>query len=107
MTKKRITGVDIAGRLRWSEGKVSKVLTGRTELGVDELDALCFAVGIPLTEAVRDQGIEFCAEMAPTELKILQQFREETEPVQNMILHVLHVGQQDPRRAHEPKRKKP
>jgi transcriptional regulator with XRE-family HTH domain len=75
MTKQRLSQRDVSGLLKWSQSRVAKLLTGRVELGVDDLGALAFAVGISPTEAVRDRGLEFCAELTPTELRMLEHLR--------------------------------
>jgi len=89
----------------WSQSRVAKYLTGRVELTVDALATLCFALGLSVTESVRDQGLEFCAEMTPTELKLLEHFRNETPEFRNSLLNILRV----PTRGFTPKRfaKKP
>ena len=38
--------------------------------------ALCFALNLRVTEVVRDHGLEFCAELTPTELRTLDQIRQ-------------------------------
>lgn len=78
MDRQHLNQSDIAGRLGWTQTRVSKILNGKIELGVDDLGALCFALGLSLTEAVRDHGLEFCAEMQPTELRMLERFRQLT-----------------------------
>jgi len=75
MAKKDMSQRDVAGILNWSQSKVAHILNGRVELGVDDLEAFCFGVGIQLTEAVRDRGLEFCAEMTPTEMRLLELWR--------------------------------
>jgi len=75
MARKNLNQADIADLLKWTESRVSKILHGRTELGVNELEALCFATGLTLTEAVRDHGLEFCAEMTPTEMRMMELLR--------------------------------
>ena len=75
MARKNLNQADIADLLQWTESRVSKIMNGRTELGVNELEALCFATGLTMTEAVRDRGLEFCAEMTPTELRMLELLR--------------------------------
>lgn len=106
MTAKQLTGVDLAGRLQWSESKVSKLLLGRTDLGVDELDALCFAVGLQITEVLRDQGMEFCAEMTPSELRFFQTFRALPEGKRVSLAQLIDVKYAEPARAHEPAKKR-
>jgi transcriptional regulator with XRE-family HTH domain len=87
---------DIAGVLGgtaagWSPSRVTKNLTGRVELGVDELEALCFALSLQITEVVRDRGLEFCAEMTPTELRILERLRQLQPAVRDAILTLLDI----------------
>lgn len=89
MARKNLNQADVAGLLEWTESRVSKVLNGRTELGVNELEALCFAVGLAMTEAVRDHGFEFCAEMTPTELRALEQLRALPATVRDHFLGML------------------
>lgn len=60
----------------WTQSKVAKVLGGHVELKVDDADAIAKVAGIFLTEAVRDRGLEFYAEMTPTELRILERLRQ-------------------------------
>lgn len=76
MERKGISQADIAGQLQWLPARTSKVLHGKLPLTVDDLEALCFAVGLSPTEAVRDRGLEFCADMTPTELRILERLRQ-------------------------------
>lgn len=91
MKDRKMSQTDIAGILEWTQPRVSKILHGRVELGVEELSALCFAVGISLTEAVRDRGMEFCAEMTPTELRFLERLRQLPTSDRDAFLQVLGV----------------
>ncbi len=75
MTRRDMSQRDVAGILNWSQSKVAHILNGRVELSVDDLEAFCFGVGISITEAVRDRGLEFCAEMTPTEMRLLELWR--------------------------------
>lgn len=83
---------DIAGQLKWSQSKVAQKLNGRTPWTLEELDALCFIAGIQPTEAVRDRGLEFCAEMTPTEMRLLERIRQLPQPDQDAIMRVLGVA---------------
>jgi len=76
MTRRKLSQRDVAALLDWSQSKVAHQLTGRVEMSIDDLAAFCFALGIAVTEAVRDHGLEFCAEMTPTELRILERIRQ-------------------------------
>lgn len=75
MNKNDLSQQSVADLLRWTQSRVAQKLTGRTPITVDELEALCFAIGISPTEMVRDRGVEFCAEMSPTELRCLENLR--------------------------------
>jgi transcriptional regulator with XRE-family HTH domain len=79
MAKKDMSQRDVAGILGWSQSKVAHILNGRVELNVDDLAEFCFGVGLSLTEAVRDRGMEFCAEMTPTEMRFLELLRSMTQ----------------------------
>lgn len=73
----------------WSASRVTKNLTGRVELGVDELSALCFALSLSVVEVVRDHGYEFAAEMTPTELRALQQIRSLPKHLNESVLMLI------------------
>lgn len=75
MTERKVTQRDLADTFKCSQGRIAKLLNGGVNLRVDDLDALAKAVGISLTEAVRDRGMEFSAEMTPSELRILERLR--------------------------------
>lgn len=91
MAKKNLSQTDVANLLEWTQSRMSKILNGRTELGVDELSALCFALGLSMVECVRDHGLEFCADMTPTELRMLERLRELGTPIQTAIMSLLQV----------------
>lgn len=91
MTAKKLSQRDLAGILEWSQGRVAKLMTGRVKITVDDLAALCFAVNIPPSEAIRDRGLEFYAELTPTELRILEKLRTSEKPYYDAILTILHV----------------
>jgi hypothetical protein len=67
----RITGEE------WRQGDVWKMLSakGNVHLRVNEVDAMARALGLTLTEVVRDPGLEFYAEMTPSELRLFQVLR--------------------------------
>jgi transcriptional regulator with XRE-family HTH domain len=70
----------------WTQSRVGKVLNGNVELKVDDADAIAKVAGIFLTEAVRDRGLEFYAEMTPTELRILERMRQRPNLLQGIML---------------------
>jgi transcriptional regulator with XRE-family HTH domain len=107
MSRQHLSQRDVAGLLTWSQSRVAKVLTGRVEMGVDDLGALCFALNLHPTEAVRDHGLEFLAEMSPTELRILERIRQLPKPIFDAVMTLLDVYKTtapQERRALAPKR---
>lgn len=97
-------------RAQWTQSKIGKLLTGYTELGVNELAELANAVGISMAETVRDRGMEFYAEATPTELRILAHLKRHPELLQALLvfLRLSAVTQSDtadqkPRRRGRPK----
>jgi transcriptional regulator with XRE-family HTH domain len=105
-----VSNRDLAGFTGWSQAKVWQKLLGETELTLDELETLCFALGLTPTEAVRDRGLEFCAEMTPTELRILEILRRLPRPAFDGLMQFLHVQPRDlekrgatPRKSRAPK----
>jgi len=91
MERQRLSTRDVAGILTWSQSRVQKLLAGRVELGVDDLEALCFALNLSLPEVVRDHGMEWVAELTPTELRFLQALRELEPGVRDSFLRFLEV----------------
>lgn len=76
-------------------------------MGVADLESLCFAISLPIVEAVRDHGMEFFAEMTPTELRTLERIRQLNEPDRDAYLHLLSVKVASKRRASpEPSKRK-
>jgi transcriptional regulator with XRE-family HTH domain len=88
---KKLSERDIADLIQWTQSRVAQKLSGRTPITLDELAALCFALSLQPTEAVRDRGLEFCAEMTPTELRILERLRGLDARTRDAILLLLDV----------------
>jgi len=88
---KKVSERDLAGWMGWSQPKVAQKLGGRTEITLNELEALCQALDISATEVVRDRGLEFCAEMTPTELRILERLRGLDPVTRDAVLLLLDV----------------
>jgi transcriptional regulator with XRE-family HTH domain len=80
---------DIAAFTGWSRAKVNQKLAGTTDITLNDLQALCEAMRLPPSEAVRDRGLEFCAEMTPTELRILELLRHLPKPAFDAVLTLL------------------
>lgn len=96
MAKKHLSQRDVSGILGgpdkgWSQSRVSKILNGHVEMGVSDMEGLCFALSVPIVEVVRDLGMEFFAEMTPTELRTLERIRQLSDPDREAYLHLLAV----------------
>lgn len=91
MAAKNLNQADVAGRLEWTQSRVSKLLNGKVELSVDDLAALCFAVDVSLVEVIRDHGLEFCAEMTPTELRMLERLRQLPPPLLEALMMLVNA----------------
>jgi transcriptional regulator with XRE-family HTH domain len=82
---------DIADLIQWTQSKVAQKLSGRTPITLEELEALCFALSLSPTEAVRDRGLEFCSELTPTELRTLEKLRGLDPTTRAAFLQLLDV----------------
>jgi transcriptional regulator with XRE-family HTH domain len=96
MTRKNLSQRDLSGILGgpgkgWSQSRVGKLLTGRVLMGVADMESLCFAVGLSVVEAVRDHGLEFLAEMTPTELRTLERIKQLDDVTRDAYLRILDV----------------
>ncbi len=87
--RQKMSTRDIAGILGWSQSRVGKILSGRVGLDLDDCESLCFALGIGLTEAVRDRGMEFCAEMTPTEMRLIEMWRKMGKDDRDAHWHIM------------------
>lgn len=86
MNERHISQRDLAALLRCSQGRITKILNGGVNLRVDDLETLADAVGLRLTELVRDRGLEFYAEMTPSELRIFQTIRRSPKVMQGVMI---------------------
>lgn len=73
---------------RWTQSKVGKVLTGRVQLQVEIAAIMAEGVGISLVEAVRDRGLEFHAELTPTEMRMLELLRQRPDAMLGTLYHL-------------------
>lgn len=94
--RKKISQQDVADLLGWTQSKVAQKLNQRSPTTLQELEALCFAVGLSKVEAVRDRGLEFVAEMTPTEMRILERLRQMPPPVVDAVMTLLRVRETTP-----------
>jgi transcriptional regulator with XRE-family HTH domain len=109
MQRQAMSQRDIAGILGWSQSRVAHLLTGHVVMGVDDLAAFGFALSLAVTELVRDRGMEFVAEMTPTELRLFERMRQLHPTVLDSLMTLLDVKRTTPaheRRAREPRKKK-
>jgi len=96
MTKKKLSQQDVADLLQWTQTKVSQKLNGRSETTLNEFEALCFAVGLSKVEAIRDQGLEFVAELTPSEVRMFQRLRQMPPVVWDAVSTLLKVQETTP-----------
>lgn len=109
MAQKQMSQRDVAGILGWSQSRVSHILNGRVEMSVDDLAEFAFGLSLSVTELVRDRGLEFCAELTPTELRFLERWRQLPQPIRDAVMQLLAVQtmtQPQERRASAPVVKK-
>lgn len=92
MTRTKMSQRDLAGIVGWTQSRVAHILTGHVEMKVDDLSAMAFGLGLSATELVRDRGMEFCAEMTPTELRMLERVRQLPKPVLDAVMTILQVA---------------
>jgi predicted XRE-type DNA-binding protein len=107
MSKQDMSQRDIAGILAWPQSRVAHLLTGRVEMSVDDLAEFGQAVSLAPTELVRDRGMEFCAEMSPSEMRFLERLRQLTQVQRDGLMQLLNITamtQAHERRAAPPKK---
>lgn len=85
MSERHITQEELAERMHTSQSRLGKILRHGIRLRVDDLDLLARGVGIGLVETVRDRGMEFHAEMTPTELRVLERIRQRPDVLQALL----------------------
>ncbi len=108
MARHEMSQRDVAGILTWSQSRVAHLLTGHVEMSIDDLAEFAQAVGLSPTEVVRDRGMEFLAEMTPTEMRFLERMRQLTQTQRDGLMQLLNIAtttQAQERRA-APQRKK-
>jgi transcriptional regulator with XRE-family HTH domain len=91
MKEHRISQRALAERLDCSQGRVAKILKGRIRLTVDDLETIAALVQLPLVETIRNRGVEFFAELTPSELKMLEAVRE-SPPLQRALSDLLDAS---------------
>lgn len=100
MARLELSQRDVAAFSGLSESKISKLRHGVLDLGLEDAGKLSAAVGLSLTEAVRDRGMEFCAEMTPTEMRFLELLRAMTQADRDAFFQLAGAKvKTEPRRA--------
>lgn len=109
MTERHLSQRDLAEALKCSQSRVAKILHGGVNLRLDDLQTLANAVGVSLTEVLRDRGLEFYAEMTPTELRVLEKVRRRPAVLHAVMLLLDMKGAPEPPAAvpKRPKRGRP
>lgn len=102
MERQRLSTRDVAGILSWSQSRVQKIVAGRVELCVDDLEALCFAMNLSLPEVLRDHGMEWIAEVSPTELRFIERLRQLDQNTRDTFLRFIEVKIESARRHASP-----
>ena len=98
MHARNITQRDLADRMRCSQGRIAKILKGQVELRLNDIEELARLVGITLVEAIRDRGLEFYAELTPTEVRMLEWLRQHPNQMRG-VLHfadIVHINEPMP-----------
>lgn len=90
MRQRHLTQADIGEAIGMTQSAVSKWFKRRVEIRVDDLEPLAQAVGLSVVELVRDPTMEFMAELAPTELRILERIRQRPH-VRDALLVLLEM----------------
>jgi transcriptional regulator with XRE-family HTH domain len=101
MAERKISQRDLAHDLHCSQGRVAKILNGGVNLRVNDIAVLADAVGITPVEALRDRGLEFFAELTPSEVRILERLRRRPHALQGALLM---LGLSDDDDIQKPKR---
>lgn len=89
MVRQDLSQRDVAGLLKWPQSRVSKILNGRIGLDVNDVAALCFAMSLSPVEAIRDPGLEFMAELSPSELRLIHYLRRLPADVMDAALKLI------------------
>jgi transcriptional regulator with XRE-family HTH domain len=86
MDTRNLSQRDLAERLGCSQGRVAKILNHRVELRVDDLEKLAQFVALPVTEVIRDRGLEFYAELTPSEVRMIERLRQRPHLMQGVFM---------------------
>lgn len=109
MARLEMSQRDVAELLGWSQSRVAHLLNGRVEMSVDDLAEFAFILSVRPTEIIRDHGLEFCAEMTPSEMRFLERLRQLPQVQKDAMMQLFHIESMtrpQERRASPPSRKK-
>jgi transcriptional regulator with XRE-family HTH domain len=107
MTERRISQRDLASILKCSQGRIAKLLNGGVHLRINDVERMAKAVGIDVTEAVRDHGLQFLAEMTPSELRLLHRLRQRPLQMHGLLQFLEIQDDVRPPGPSKPKRGRP
>lgn len=79
----------------WSQPRLGKLLTGRVHLRLDEAALIADCIGLSAAEVIRDRGLEFYAEMTPTEVRILERIRQRPH-IMGALMVLLDIKNMEP-----------
>lgn len=85
--------------LDWNASSVYHLMDGTVEFRVDDVEAFGTILQMRPTELVRDRGLEFVADMTPTELRLFERIRALDPKQRDAIMTVLHIAAPEARRA--------
>jgi len=105
IARKHLNQTQLAELIGWNTSRLSKALNGRY-LDVDDLADICFGLGLSVVEVVRDHGMEFCADMTPSELRFLELLRRLDHTTRDAFMHFIGVKIEDARRHASPIKEK-
>jgi len=99
LAKRKLSARAAAKHLGWHPSRVYHLLDGTVEMCVDDLEAFAIILQMRPTELVRDRGLEFAAEMTPTEYRFYERIRELTPQQIDAAMTLLAVAAPTARRA--------
>lgn len=108
MIERGITQTDLAEALGCSQSRIAKIFAKNIRLRLEDVEVLARRVGLTLSEVVRDRGLEFCAELTPTELRVLERIRRRPRMLDGIMimLDLQAPDERRPQREPESRRKR-
>jgi len=106
LAKRKLSARAAAKHLGWHPSRVYHLLDGTVEMCVDDLEGFAIILNMRPTELVRDRGLEFAAEMTPTEYRFYERIRELTPQQIDAAMTMLSIMAPPARRAMPAKQSK-